>query len=121
MNNPNYNIGLNKPYDYHLIGNFAPIPCNSSLRPSFQIIHRNCNEKWDDFLKYLEKNWESTGTPFPFEDYITLSYQDMYYSKKEKTFTKLDDVETIKSLIKKRGESISRKFVEIMSKHSSTY
>ncbi len=78
MNNPNYNI--KKKYAYHKIGNFTFVP-GKTLNRSLQFVHRDCNERWDEMLKYMRSNWsEINNLPIDgFKDYIKASCQHIYY------------------------------------------
>ena len=108
MNNPNYNYG---PYYYHLIGNYAPIPGNVPLKRSLQFIHRDKGEKWDLFLEYLQNNWTNFDMVFSFDEYITLTYQNEYFSGGKPK--ELRNSEQIKSLIETRGKKITDQFLEL--------
>ena len=78
MNNPKFNIGIDNPYEYHLIGNFAPIPGNTYPKRSLQFVHRDLSERWDGFLEYLEKEWDSFNMDFSFDDYLEMTCQQSH-------------------------------------------
>ena len=99
MNNPNkcqpkyqaevynYNNGALKfKAIYHTIGNFAPVPrtiVSKNYGPNLQMIHRNLNELWPWFLKYMADNWCEWPTKvqelLSFKEYMICSCQQMYY------------------------------------------
>lgn len=71
---------------YHTIGNFAPIPRTIITKyygPNLQFIHKNLNELWCWFLKYMYENWDNWPTKIhekiSFKDYMILSCQHLYY------------------------------------------
>ena len=114
MNNPKYNIGRTDWYDYHFIGNYAPIPGNVVLKRSLQFIHRDKDEKWDEFLKEMRENWENYKMGFTYEKYIEMTLQDMYFSDKElKEIIKLDSKNIINEKIGERGKAVKKKILHI--------
>ena len=104
-----------KCYDYHYIGNFAPIPANVKLKRSLQFIHRDFGENWNKLLEYLKINWDEYKMEgITFEDYIKMTYQDSYYSYGK--FINIESIECILSEIKNRGKKIQTKIEDILKK-----
>ena len=117
MNNPKYNIGRTDGYEYHFIGNYAPVPGNVVLKPSLQFIHRFKNEKWDDFLKEMRNNWEDYKMGFSYEKYIEMTLQNMYFEGEK--ITKLDNIDFIKEKIKERSFLVKNKILYIISDYQN--
>ena len=90
-----------KNYKY-TIGNFAPIPADkfdyilddeTTIKAHLQLIHKWNNERWDDLLKHMKKNWEKSVKTTPFEKssfkkYMMDTCQQLYY---EDIFTRFYD------------------------------
>lgn len=71
---------------YHTIGNFAPVPRTIITKyygPNLQMVHRDLNELWCWFLKYMQENWNNWPTKvhekISFKEYIIYSCQHLYY------------------------------------------
>ena len=100
MNNLNGKT-FEKNYKY-TIGNFAPIPAvkfdyilddETTIKAHLQLIHKWNNERWDDLLKHMKKNWEKSVKTTPFEKssfkkYMMDTCQQLYY---EDIFTRFYD------------------------------
>ena len=94
MNNLN---GMSYKYT---IGNFAPIPAvkfdyvlddRTTIKAHLQLIHKWNNERWDDLLKHMKKNWEKSVKTTPFEKssfkkYMMDTCQQLYYEDIFKSF-----------------------------------
>ena len=105
-----------KCYDYHFIGNFAPIPANVKLERSLQFIHRDSGENWNKLLEHLQNNWVKYKMEgLTFEDYIKMTYQDSYYSHEK--FIKIESIKCTLDEIEKRGEKIQNKIEKIFQKY----
>lgn len=57
---------------YHRVGNYTVYPQMEGK--SLQIIHKWCDEKWDDFLGWLRENWEKETVTYKTKKENTLSY-----------------------------------------------
>lgn len=129
MNNPNKG---NQPYTqakycdyksmkfkelYHTIGNFAPVPKTIVSRyygPNLQLIHRDLNELWPWFLKFLQDNWEFFPTKvyevMSFREYMRYTCQEMYYANIfNESYTKYQNNSTWESII---NDISDNKFLE---------
>ena len=84
----------------YTIGNFAPIPAvkfdyilddETTIKAHLQLIHKWNNERWDDLLKHMKKNWEKSVKTTPFEKssfkkYMMDTCQQLYYEDIFKSF-----------------------------------
>jgi hypothetical protein len=82
---------------YHSIGNLTPIPRPTLGRAAnnLQGIHNNkLGERWDNFLKYCQSNWDTWiqdkkyNEGISFEVYMKLTCQLIYYKSVYASFTK---------------------------------
>lgn len=67
--------------NYHVIGNFAPIPWPKNWKPNNQLKHYQLDERWDEFLRYMRGEWKKwyDDEEFSFERYMILTCQHLYY------------------------------------------
>ena len=75
---------------YHTIGNFSPTLWIPGI--NLQVEHLHKDERWDCFLKYLQKNWNSWSSvnkdlkTISFERYMKLSVMWIYVKGKYRQF-----------------------------------
>lgn len=69
---------------YHTIGNFCPIFWVSAV--NLQAEHLYNDERWDQFLSYLQKNWNNWFNKFSFEEYLKVSVMWVYVKEKYEEF-----------------------------------
>ena len=101
MNNPQFD---NLNYQHRIIGNFTPIPGNWKCEKgrSLQFKHRDFNEDWIRFLKYLKENWSVRNqSSISFEQYIEMTMQKGYYI--DNNFVEFKKKDVVEQLIKNRG------------------
>lgn len=73
---------------YHTIGNMAPVPktiVSKNYGPNLQHIHKDLNELWPWFLKFLQDNWKEfpteVDTLMSFREYMTYTCQQIYFTR----------------------------------------